>query len=306
MKKLLLFFMLLFLCGCTNSNLLEDNGKINVMTVNFPQYDFAREIAGENANVKMLMPVGAESHTFEPSPQDILNIQNSDVFIYTGGESDSWVSDILASVDTKNMVIVKLMDICNPQKEDKNSQAFEHHEHLEEYDEHLWTSPKNAKIIVEEYANVFSLVDAKNSESYKLNLEKYSKKLDDLDNKFLKIVNSSKRKTVVFGDRFPFLYFVKDYGLEYYRAFPGCSEQTEPNIKTVKFLIDKVKEEEIPVVFYIEFSNHKIADEIAMETGAKSMLFHSCHNITKDEFKAGISYIDIMEKNCNVLEEALN
>lgn len=302
--KVLLFSMIFILCGCSSQSLTKDNGKINVMTVNFPQYDFAREIAGNMANVEMLMPVGAESHTFEPSPQDILNIQNSDVFIYTGGESDAWVSDILESVDTKNMVIVKLMDVCTPLTDDEN--LHEHSEHTGEYDEHVWTSPKNAKLIVEEFADVFCLVDAKNSENYKKNLNEYLKELDELDNRFLEIVNSSKRKTVVFGDRFPFLYFVKEYGLEYYRAFPGCNEQTEPNIKTVKFLIDKVKEEQIPVVFYIEFSNHKLADEIASQTGAKSMLFHSGHNVTKEEFKEGISYIDIMGKNCNALEEALN
>lgn len=311
MKKIfaLLAAFVLFTSGCSSVLKQEDNGKINVVCVNFPQYDFAGNIADGSANVTMLLPPGSESHTFEPSPQDIIKIQNADLFIYTGGESDNWVKEILKSVKNEKAETIRLLDVCdNLGEEYTEGMERNGHEHENEHetDEHIWTSPVNAMKICKEIADKLAIIDGDNAEKYSQNYNDYSEKLTKLDSKFREIVSGAKRKTVVFGDRFPFRYFVEEYGLDYYAAFPGCAEETEASISTVTFLVDKVREEKIPVVFYTEFSDHRLADTIAAESGAKSMSFNSCHNVTKEQFDSGIGYVDLMEENTKALEEALN
>jgi zinc transport system substrate-binding protein len=468
--------------------------KPKIVTTIFPQYDFVREIAGDNVELTMLLPPGAESHSFEPSPQDIITIQNCDVFIYVGGDSDTWITDILASMDTSKMKILSLMDMvevkeeeivegmehehddheheefdpadvqdrplsdfagdwkdCGPYLEDGTvDEFFEHaseemdmtpeevkamyiemmrtdyptlvvdadgisiggaaasatykgyeivegehgasawykyetdgangvpqywlfndhgytagaadeeiphihaiysnesfeallaienwaamyfgasvtsdeileamlghnhsdeeegehdHEHEHEMDEHVWTSPRNAKLIVEHISDALCGTDPTNAVTYKQNADAYMAQLDELDSQFQAVVENAARKTIVFGDRFPFRYFADAYGLEYYAAFSGCSTETEASAGTIAFLIDKVKAEGVPAVFHIELSNEKIADTICEDTGAIKLLMHSCHNVTKADMDAGESYLSLMTRNIEALREALS
>lgn len=290
----------------------DESGKLKIVTTIFAPYDFSRQIAGDNAEITMLLPPASETHTFEPTPQDIINIQNCDVFIYIGGESDSWIEDVLKDIDTSKIKVIPLMkevdlleeEMVEGMQEEEHEHEEEHHE--EEYDEHIWTSPKNSIKIVEKLQQTFIEVDEKNKEYYKKSGDSYKKELEELDAKFQSAVENGKRKTIVFGDRFPLRYFVEEYGLDYYAAFPGCAEDTEPSASTIAFLIDKVREEEIPVVFHLELSNEKMTDTICESTSAKKVLFHSCHNISKEDFENGTTYIELMEKNVKVLEEALN
>ena len=307
----------------------ESGGKINVISTIFPGYDFVREIAGDNADVTMLLPFGAESHSFEPTPQDIIKIQNCDMFIYVGGDSDSWAKDILGSVDTSDMKIISMMDLVDVEEEeivegmeddddhgdidnqsgvdtDTDQDTAGHEEAEAEYDEHVWTSPVNAIKIVSAISESICEEDKDNEEIYKENTERYVQKLEELDNDFREVVKVAKRDTIVFGDRFPFGYFAKEYGLKYFAAFPGCSTETEPSVKTVAFLIDKINEEKIPAVFHIEFSNERMADTIVESTGAEKLLFHSCHNLTKEEFEGGENYYDLMKRNVQALRKALS
>jgi zinc transport system substrate-binding protein len=267
----------------------------------------------------MLLPPGAESHSFEPTPRDIIAIQNSDVFIYIGGESDSWVDRILDSMDTRNMKIIRLMEAVDvveeeivegmqeEEDEDEEAAAFEAIgiEAEPEYDEHIWTSPRNAALMVRAIARGLSEKDRVNAEFYSQNADAYTAKLDELDTAFRQVVSGAKRKVIVFGDRYPFRYFSDAYGLSYFAAFPGCSTETEPSAATVAFLINKVRAEKIPVVFHIELSNEKMADTIAEETGAKKRLLHAVHNISKRDFDNGATYIDRMTLNIDALKEAL-
>ena len=149
-------------------------------------------------------------------------------------------------------------------------------------------------------------VDEANKDDYKKNGDSYIAELEELDAKFQNVVEHAERKTIVFGDRFPLRYFAEEYGLDYYAAFPGCAEDTEPSASTIAFLIDKVKEEKIPVVYHLELSNEKMADTICESTGAKKLLFHACHNISKEDFENGVTYVELMEKNVETLQEALN
>jgi zinc transport system substrate-binding protein len=496
--------MILFICLLASATMAmpaggrrdtgKGNGKINVVATIFPPYDFVREIAGDRVNLTMLLPPGAESHSFEPTPQDIIKIRNCDIFIYVGGESDAWVEHILDSIDTSRIKIITLMDCVDvveevivegmqdeeeghdhghgheeesftiedvkdrtltdwagdwqsvyphlldgtldpvmehkaesgeksageyyeqyktayatdverititgdsitfyrngvpakanygykgtgviteddgslwvrykfeaagnpPQGAPKYVMFSDHliapaktehfhlyasdesfdalmadtdpvnyptyypagltkdeiaaemlgHDHEEEaeYDEHVWTFPGNAKLIVRKIADALKERDAANAEAYEKNTASYLAKLTELDASFQNMLKGAKRKVFVFGDRFPFRYFADAYGLSYFAAFPGCSTETEASAATVAFLINKVRAEKIPVVFHIELSNEKIADIICEETGAKKLLLHAVHNLSKRDFDRGANYYDLMSQNIQNLQEAL-
>jgi zinc transport system substrate-binding protein len=316
MKRLIFFVCLIvsalasLSAGGQKDDTEKRDGKLQVVTTVFPAYDFVRQTAGNKVNLTMLLPPGAESHSFEPSPQDIIKIHNCDVFIYVGGESDEWVDRILDSLDTSRVSILTLMDWVDVVEEEIVEGMEEEEEEEEEaegpeYDEHVWTSPKNAKLIVQKIADVLKEKDAANAPEYEKNVLAYMAKLDGLNAAFQDLVRGAKRKTLVFGDRFPFRYFADAYGLRYFAAFPGCSTETECSAATVAFLINKVRAENIPVVFHIELSNEKIADAICEETGAKKLLLHAVHNITKKDFDNGVSYYDLMSQNLKTLREAL-
>ena len=308
-------------------------GKISVVTTIFPPYDFVREIAGDEADIKMLLKPGEETHSYEPTPQDIIAIQNSDVFIYTGGENDVWVEDILSSMPDSDMVTLRLVDCVDTVEEEqvegmKGTAGHDHDEgdyddahggHTDEADdgesaeespheadEHVWTSPVNASLIVEQIKNVLSQADPDHSELYEENTLAYQEQLSELDQEFREVVDNAKRDIMIFGDRFPFRYFADEYGLEYYAAFPGCAGDTEPSAATMAFLIEKVREEQVPAVLKMELSNADIANAIAEATGTEVKVFYSCHNLSADDFENGETYLSMMQKNVETLKEVLN
>lgn len=294
------------LAGCGTQAGQESEG-ISVVATVFAPYDFARQLVGDRGEVTLLLPPGSESHSYEPTPKDIIGIQNCDLFIYVGGESDAWVADVLESVG-EGVRTVTLMD-CVELLEEEHVEGMEtEHEHEDgetEYDEHVWTSPRNAKLICEKIASALCEADPEGEAEYKAALESCSQELDELDVAFKEVVANGVRDTIIFADRFPLLYFAKAYGLEYYAAFPGCADETEPSAATVVFLIEKVREEGIPVVFHIELSNEDMADTICEETGVEKMLFSACHNVTKEQFEAGVTYLELMWANVDALREAL-
>jgi zinc transport system substrate-binding protein len=286
----------------------EEQSGVSVVTTIFAPYDFARTIAGENASVKMLLSPGADSHTYDPSMQDQLAIQKCDIFIYVGGASDFWVDEILTSVGNPDMKVIKLIDhteglICADHSHDHT----EEHEHDHgEYDEHVWTSPRNASLACNAIAAALCEVDAENADIYKANLAAYKAELTALDNEIKSIVANGKRTEIVFGDRFPLIYFTEAYGLTYHSAFPGCASDTEPSAATIAALIKKVNSDGIPVVFHLELSTGNIAETICEATGAKKLRFNACENVSKDDFLSHVTYIDLMRHNANVLREALS
>lgn len=279
----------------------DDNGKIKIVATIFPYYDFARNIAGDKADVKMLLSPGNEPHSYDPSPADIVSIENCDIFIYNGGESDEWVESVLESLQNSHIRIIKMMDYIDVLNEQETDHTIS-----DEFDEHIWTSVRNAQKMSKVITDSLKQIDAENADYYSDNELIYNQMLSNVDKQILSVVENSSTNTVVFGDRFPFLYFVNDYGLNYECAFPGCSSETEPSISTVTRLIDFVRDEKVPVVFYLEFSNGKTADLIAEDTGAETLQFSSCHNVTKEQFESGVSYISLMQQNAKNLEEALS
>ncbi len=314
--SLLLAGMMLLggLSGCSAP--AEQEEGLSVVATIFPQYDFAQQVMGGDDNLTMLLRPGQEVHSYEPTPQDIIAIQNCDLFIYVGGESDAWIEDVLDGMDTSNMVILSLMDVVDPLEEDtenvlENPEEHDHQEdgthlHEEEYDEHVWTSPKNAMLITQAICDALCEIDPDNAGQYQANTADYLTQLEALDAAFQEVIGDAGRDTLFFGDRFPLLYFVREYGLNYYAAFPGCASETEPSAATVARLIDLAREEEAPVVYQIELSNGNIARSIADSSGARVETFYTCHNITADDFNAGETYLSLMQRNVESLKEALN
>lgn len=313
--SLSLTFMILIgvLSSCSKRKESKKTEKLSIVAAMYPQYDFAKHIGGDRADVKLLLKPGTESHSYEPTPQDIKDIEKCDLFIYTGGENDEWVNDLIKNLGDRAPKILKLTDIVDTVDEEQvegmeadhdDNDDHDHDDH--DVDEHVWTSPENAVKICNSIASEMSKMDKENVSYYEANLKKYTGEINKVDNEIKDIVKNSKRKTIVVADRFPLRYFVDHYGLNYYAAFPGCSDQTEADASTIAFLIDKVKENSIPVVFEIELSNGKIADTVAEATGAKKLTFYSCHNVSRDQFKDGMSYVDMMKLNAESLKKALN
>ena len=369
-------------------------GRLKVVTTIFPQYDFARHIAGENADVSMLLKPGEEVHSYEPTPQDVKMIQNSDLFIYTGGENDVWVESILESLGENGPRTVRMLDLVTtvaeedlegmmPEKgdhdhdhghgepdpdadgdghaheeeehgqEDEDSGDADHvheeensaeedgpaqedeehghrgeggHVHGEEPDEHVWTSPENCVTLLEKLTEEFCLADPSHAAAYRENGGEYRNGFVQLDEEYRRMAASASRRTILFGDRFPFRYLAEELGLTCYAAFSGCSSESEPSAATVAFLIDKAAGEKLPVVFKIEFSNGMIAQAVCeaaqlrmKKNAAKDsdgtagtqvpqmqvLQLHSCHNVTRDEFSSGETCLSLMRKNLEALRTAL-
>lgn len=305
-KKILTLLLIITVVTITGCGKEKNNSKYKIVTTNFPCYDFVRAVIKDVNDIseEMLLTPGAEIHDFEPTPQDIIKIKESDIFIYVGGESDEWVSDILSSMDS-NTKVIKLMDLVDLYKEEL-VEGMDESRDEEEYDEHVWTSPKNAITIIEKLRDEIINLDKDNQDKYIENSNDYISKLKNIDEEIKEVVNNSKRKELVFGDRFPLRYFTEEYDLTYHAAHKGCSEATEASSKTIAYLIDYVKNNNIPVIFYIELSNKSIASAISKDTNTTIMEFNSAHNITQSDFDSGITYIDLMKKNIDALRIALN
>ncbi|MGN0468205.1 MAG: metal ABC transporter substrate-binding protein, partial [Acutalibacteraceae bacterium] len=286
----------------TGSVELYQKDQTSVVATSFAPYDFARQICGDKAQVTMLLSPGEESHTFEPTAADIQKIENCDVFIFGGGESDEWVRDILSSVDTSKTEVVEMMKVTDAVKEELTN-GMEGEEE-DEYDEHVWTSPKNAQKIVRAISDAVCKKDSENKEYYVSQTDEYIKQLDLLDRDFRELSDTGKGKYFVVGDRFPFRYLADEYSLTYYAAFPGCSAQTEANPVTIAFLTEKVKNENIPVIFKVDLSAGNVAYSISKETSAKVMTLYSCHTVSSDDFENGETYISLMRKNLEALKMA--
>lgn len=301
------------LCGCANRQKVED-GRLQVVCSVFPYYDFARQIGGDDVDVTLLVAAGKETHSFEPTPLDVITLSQADVFLYNGGESEAWVDDILSAAGENIAVTLPLMPQVSALAEEwaeGMEGAHDEHDHEThdsddiEYDEHVWTSPVLAKALCRAICDALCQADPAHQEDYQARLTDYLAQLDQLDAAFREVVEAGHRRLLVFGDRFPLLYFCKEYGLDYRAAFHGCASDTEPSLATLKYLIDKVEDEKIPVVYTIELSSRKVADAIAEATGAKVLTFHSCQTVSRAEFDGGATYLSLMEQNVEALREGL-
>ena len=324
MQKRISFFLYLalllgLLSGCGGAPAANAD-RLSVVTTIFPEYDWVRQILGDKADgvdLTMLLDNGVDLHSYQPTADDMVKISTCDLFIYVGGESDEWVEDALAEAINQDMVVIDLLDVLGDavkeeevvegmQGEDEEGDGDEEEA---EYDEHVWLSLRNAAVLCEEIAAQLGRLDAANADAYATNAAAYIEKLSALDRQYAAVVDAAPRKTLLFGDRFPFRYLTDDYGLDYYAAFVGCSAETEASFETVVFLANKVDELGLNTVLTIESSDGKLARTIIENTAAASariLQMDSMQSATARDVTSGATYLGAMENNLKVLKEALN
>ncbi len=316
-KIILVILLILIVIGATfaifksGKNTKKDTNKIQVVVSNFASYDFLRAIIGDNNNVELtfLLGPGKNSHSYEPTAQDLIAIQNADLFVYVGGEMEQWADKVLDSLDNKNIKVICIADSVETIEEKEVDGAEEEEEEEEEgaFDEHIWTSPSNAIKMVSSLEKAMEEIDTNNAEKYKKNAENYIAQIKDVDSKIQQIVDNKVRDRLIFADKMPMQYFMDYYDLQVSAAFSGCSTETEPSAKTIAYLLEKVKTEKIPVVLYIELNPGRVANTIVREAGngCEAMQIQTLHNVSLDDFNNGETWVSLMTRNIEVLKKAL-
>ena len=317
MRRLLSALLAALLCAlplaaCARTAEPPDDGRLRIVTTLFPYYDFARAIAGDRADVTLLLAPGREAHSFEPTPLDAVRVSRADVFVYNGGESEAWVDDLLDAAGENIGTVLRMMDCVDAREEEfvegmqgAEDEAEEEDSDEIEYDEHVWTSPANAAALCEALCGALCAADAANAAAYRAGCDAYVARLRALDARFRALRAGARRDLLVFADRMPMLYFCKEYDLRYRAAFHGCSSDTEPSLATLRFLIDKVADEGVPVVYTVDLDSRKIAEVVAESTAAEIGTLYSLQTVSRADFAAGETYVSLMERNYEALEKGL-
>lgn len=307
-------------CGRTQAT---SHGGISIIATLFPQYDFARQIAGGRADVLMLLPPGVESHTFEPKPSDMQAIHSADLFLYTGDEMEPWAARVIAGADnTRALDLSHGIDMITPPDHDHSDHAGDDHDHDDHdhddhddqsghdshehaADPHIWLDLRNAAHMVGAIADALCDIDPDGASVYRANADTLTGELLALDTDFEQMIAGRTRDSIVFGGRFAYLYFLTRYNLPYETAYESCGASAEPSMQKIASVISYVKEHDLPVVYHEELTDPIVARTIAQQAGAELMLFSTAHNVTKDEFESGITFIDVMRQNYDNLKAGL-
>lgn len=314
-SALLLLTLMLTACSlllpsCSRSGLYtEGNGELNVVCTSFPPFDLARQVGGEKITLTLLQDNGADLHNYSPTANALTALTNADIFICIGGESDKkWVDDAVSSAQNPDLKVLYLIDgaeLLHAELEDHgDGHGEEEHDH--EGDEHIWLSLKNASALTDKIKEAFSEKDPENADYYLSSSNSFKEKLSALDAQYESAVASAKNKTLVFADRFPFVYLTNDYGLSYYAAFSGCSTEINADFATQVKLINAVKDNSLSAVIVTEGSGKNLADNICAETGCKRVALNSMQSVTRAEIENGATYLGIMTDNLASLREALS
>ena len=324
--KNLIKFALIIVCAlclvaCSKSGKTGETSEnqVNIVVTTFPCYDFVRAatVDLDNINIKMLIKPGAEIHSYDPTPQDLIAIQKADLFVYNGGESDKWVFELLESMESlpKSVKLVDSVILLEEDHflEDEHSHEAEGHNHGHsqeeiEADEHVWTSPENARKMLDFVVSALGELEKLSDEDKAkilANGENYKNQISEVELEIKKVLETKSEKIIVMADRFPLQYFAKYYGIEYLAAFSGCSSAVEASTQTIVTLINTVKEKDLPAVFYIELSNHKIADTVAESTNVPALELFSVQNISKKDFDNGETWVSLMKRNALTLDKGM-
>ena len=304
MRKWLILMIAAMLIGCAA---VAAEAELSIVCTDFPCYDFARAVAGGRADLSMLIKPGAEVHAYDPAPSDIMAISEADLFIYIGGESDAWAESILDGLGEKAPRTLRMLDCVTDLIEEEHDEAQAHAvDEDPEYDEHIWTSPVNAARMVDAVGEVMAQIDPDRGDAYLKAAADYSAQIGAIDAEIRRIVDSAKRREMVFADRFPFIYFTRAYGIDHIAAFPSCTTDTEPSAQILAKLIRRVADDHLPVVYTIEMSTQAIARTVAEETGCRILTMQSLQTVSQSDFEAGETYVSIMRQNAEALKEGLN
>lgn len=318
---ILLLILVISITGCTSSNEVAEEeikseetiepgetieSRITVITTLFPQYDFAKTIGGELVETSLLLPPGIEAHSFEPTPQDIVGLLKSDLFLYTGELMEPWSKNIVSNLESENILVVDLSkNIHLLELEEGDDHDHDHSHEDEGLDPHYWTDPNMAMVMVDTIVEAFTSLDPDNSNIYMSNGEELKNDLVVLDKDIREALSKTKSSTIISGGHFAFGYFAKAYNLEHMSPYSGFSPNAEPSPQSITNLINKIKETNVRAVFYEELIDPKVGRTIVEETGVDLLLLHGTHNVSKDELEKGISYIEIMYQNLENLKLGL-
>ena len=316
---LMIFLILVF----KPENAITDKNKIQIVATLFPQYDFAKQIVGDKADVTLLVGSGVETHNFEPTAQDMVKMLDStDMFLYTGTFLEPWTEDIIKTLEESNCKIVDVSENIELIKIEEFEERYinseidheEHENHAEEghvhndacnhqdmYDGHIWQSLDNANIMIENVLNAICQVDPENSDYYKDNAKRYQEEIKKLDTEIEEIVENSKGKEIAVGGEFAYAYFVEEYDLKFVSVYTNCGHGEDPSIAKVKSVIDYINKHEMPAVYYEELSEGTVAKMIAEETEAMPLVLYSIHNGNPKED----TYVSLMRKNIDSLKKGL-
>lgn len=279
------------LCGCGNTSRVNQ-GRLRVVVTVFPLYDFARQICGENAEITLLISAGTEVHSFDPTPADARAVSSADLFFSIGGESEAWAERLSSTSSAETLKLMESIDLLYEDGE-------------EEYDEHIWTAPSNAAKMIDVMTAAIVKADGENAAEYEANAAAYKQEIAVVSAEIRQLVQSTENPFILVADRFPFKYFANEYGLSYKAAFGGCAASTDVSLKVMAELVDAVKTQGVKTAFYTEMSNRTVANALSEATGVKTAELHSAHNVTDDDFKAGVTYVEIMRRNALALREGL-
>ncbi len=315
-KAAIIFFIIFvlvgvsILCIMSQKKLKADTShRLQIITTLFPTYDFARQVAGDRADITLLLPNGEEAHGYEPTPQDMIRIRQADVFIYVGEELEPWAAQLAPNLMRQGVTVIDLSQSVNLllEEEEGEEEGHEqnHHNHHHTYDPHVWTSPVNARSMVEEISIALQEIDKNNGGYYQERTKKYCAQLVELDKQIRQITKKASSHRIYFGGRFALHYFFHEYGLEEIAAYDSCGEEAEPNAKRIANIIEMMQENHAKVIFYEELVDPKAARIISRQTKAEVLLFHSCHNVTKEEMEEGATYLSLMKQNAKYLKKAL-
>lgn len=294
MKRILICLLCVsLLCGCSVPKRYKNASGLTVVTTIFPLYDFTRQIVGDKIDVKMLIKPGSEVHSYDPLPSDMKSIYNSDLFLYIGGESDKWVDTLLNNTSVTTLSFIDCVKTHSHNHGDSHA------------DEHIWTSPQNAVIMLQKICENIIKIDTKNADYYQKNCNNYIKKIDTASQKIEDTVSKFKNPFILVADRFPFVYFTEQYGIDFEAAFDGCAVSTDISLKTMSRLTKTIKSKSVKTVFVTELSSKNIADALKKQFDVSIVELHSAHNVTLDDYNSGISYVDILNKNCTALKEGI-
>lgn len=325
---ILIVSLIIFFGSPEVNNNNNQNDKIQIVATIFPNYDFVKQIGKDKVEVKLLLKSGVESHTYEPSPKDMIDIENCDIFVYTGNEFEPWADNIISGLNSKIEIVDTSKNINLINKEEFELQHYEqpyygqhhyeqHHyegHHYERhygerqryyessFDSHIWLNPENTLIMIDDILANLCEIDPENEKYYTDNANHYKEQINALNSNFEQTISNSKRHNIAFAGEFSYSYFIEKYGLDFVSVYNNCGEGEDPSITKVKSVIDYINTNNLPVVFYEELSEGTVAKMIGDETEAKSMVFYTVHNgdIEKD------TYVSLMNKNLENLKKALN
>lgn len=285
--------------------------KLQVVVTLFPHYDFAKAIGGEYVTVDYLLPPGIESHSYEPTPKDMIKILDSDVFLFTNVLMEPWIEGMVSSIDaTQTSTVdlsksITLLKTTNEHTHDDHAHEDEQGHETGEYDPHYWTDPNNAILMVDAIEQVFIERMPEKSEVFSSNADQLRESLMQLDASFIDLVKHAESKTILSGGHFAFGYFAERYGLSNLSPYIGFSPDAEPTPKSIAELINTIKETKSKAIFYEELIEPRVAKIISEETGVEMLLLHGAHNVSKSELETGVTYIEIMKGNLERLKIGL-